>query len=67
MADRKWGHMNPRQFKDIERAVEEIDGWWKAAQNCKSDRFHHVNEAGKLYDTIQQLLDLVEQTTEVVD
>ena len=59
--------MNPRQFKEIEQAIQDIEDWWKAAQNCKSDRFHAPNEAGKLYDTTQRLLDLVEQTTEVVD
>ena len=67
MAKREWGHMSPRQFKDIERAIQDIEDWWRAAQNGKSSRFHDPNEAGQLYDTVLRLQDLINQTTDAVD
>jgi len=56
--------MNPRQFKDIEQTILDIEDWWRAAQNCSGN--DDPNEAGKLYDKTQSLLDLLEQTTKVV-
>lgn len=67
MANREWWIVTPIQHDKIEQDVQTIQKLWFDACNCKSDRHHHPDEAKNLYDTVEHLLDLLEQTTNVID